>query len=94
MQANVIINIDNRKNTGIYMVIKKATGRPPIVTYKTMLRLCDAIQHNSTISEACRYAGISRSTYFLYMNNEVFAEKMKAAKKNQDKVVFCFSTYF
>lgn len=76
------------------MTIKKATGRPPKVTYKTMIRLADAIQHNSTISEACRYAGISRSTYFSYMNNEVFAEKMRAAKKNQNKVVFSFSTYF
>ena len=76
------------------MIIKKATGRPPKVTYKTMLRLADALQHNSTISEACRYAGISPSTYFLYMNNEVFAEKMRAAKENQDKVVFSFSTFF
>lgn len=76
------------------MEIKKAVGRPPKVTYKTMLRLSDAIQHNSTIGEACRYAGISTSTFFLYMNNEVFAEKMKAAKKNQSKVVFSFSTLF
>ncbi len=76
------------------MVIKKAVGRPPKVTYKTMLRLSDAIQHNSTISEACRYAGISRTTYFLYMNNEVFAEKMTKAKDNRNKVVFSFSTYF
>lgn len=74
------------------MQIKKAVGRPPKVTYKTMVRLADAIQHNSTISDACRYAGISRSTYFLYMNNEVFAEKMKEAKDNQNKVVFSFLT--
>jgi len=94
MQANVIINRDKYKNIGVDMEIKKAIGRPPRVTYKTMFRLCDAIQHNSTISEACRFAGISRSTYFLYMNNEVFAEKMNAAKENRNKVVFSFSTYF
>ena len=76
------------------MEIKKANGRPPKVTYKTMLRLSDAIQHNSTIGEACRYAGISRSTYFLYMKNEVFAEKMKSAKDNQNKVIFSFRTHF
>ncbi len=76
------------------MEIKKATGRPPKVTYKTMFRLADAIQHNSTISEACRYAGISPTTYFSYMKNQVFAEKMQAAKENQNKVVFSFSTYF
>lgn len=73
---------------------RKAIGRPPKVTYKTILRLSDAIQHNSTIGEACRYAGISRSTYFLYMKNKVFAEKMNTAKENRNKVVFSFSTYF
>lgn len=75
------------------MEIKKAIGRRPKVTYKTMLRLSDAIQHNSTIGEACCYAGISRTTFFYYMqNNEVFAEKMAKAKENQNKVVFSFST--
>jgi len=75
------------------MEIKKATGRPPKVTYKTLIRLADAIQHNSTIGEACRYAGISRTTFFYYMqNNEVFAERINAAKENQNKVVFSFST--
>lgn len=76
------------------MEIKKAVGRKPKVTYKTMLRLSDAIQHNSSISEACRYAGISTTTYYSYMKNEVFSEKMKTAKANQNKVVFSFSTYF
>ncbi len=45
-------------------MIKKSVGRPPELTYKTMLKLADAIQHNSTITEACRYAGISRNTYY------------------------------
>lgn len=76
------------------MEIKKATGRPPKVTYKTMLRLTDALQHNSTVGEACRWAGISRNTYYTYLNNEVFAEKIAEAKENQNKVVFSFSTYF
>ena len=77
------------------MEIKKAPGRPPKVTYKTMLRLADAIQHNSTISEACRYAGISTTTFFYYrQHNEVFKEKMSAAKQNKNKVIFSFSTYF
>lgn len=76
------------------MEIKKANGRPPKVSYKTIFKLADAIQHNSTIEEACRYAGIGRTTYYSYLNNEVFAEKMKAAKENQNKVVFSFGTYF
>ncbi len=75
-------------------MIKQAVGRPPKLTYKTMFKLADAIQHNSTIEEACRYAGISRSTYFSYMNNEVFAERMKDAKESRNKVSFCFCTYF
>lgn len=75
------------------MVIRKAIGRKPKVTYTTMLRLADAIQHNSTITEACRWSGISTTTFFFYMrNNEVFAEKMLAAKENQNKAVFCFFT--
>lgn len=77
------------------MEIKKATGRPPKVTYTTMLRLVDALQHNSTIAEACRWSGISTTTFFSYMrNNEVFAEKINKAKENQNKVVFSFSTFF
>ena len=59
------------------MKIQKTIGRPPKVTYTTMLRLADAIQHNSTITEACRWSGISTTTFFYYMrNNDVFAEKM------------------
>ena len=76
------------------MKIQKTIRRPPKVTYTTMLRLADAIQHNSTITEACRWSGISTTTFFFYMrNNEVFAEKMLVAKQNQNKVVFSFSTY-
>lgn len=75
------------------MEIRKATGRKPKVTYTTMQRLADSLQHNSTISEACRWSGISTTTFFYYMrNNEVFAEKMLAAKQNQNKVVFSFFT--
>lgn len=74
------------------MELKKATGRPRKVTYKTMLCLADALKHNSSISEACRWAGISRTTYFSYMKNEVFAEKMQVAKEKQNEAVHCFFT--
>lgn len=77
------------------MEIKKSIGRPSKVTYKTMVKLADAIQHNSTISEACDYAGISRDTYYRYMNSEkVFADKMNIAKENRNKVVFSFLTTY
>lgn len=75
-------------------MVSKALGRPPKVNYKTIVILADSIQHNSTISEACRYAGISRDTYYRHLSNEVFAEKMAIAKDNQNKVVFSFLTSF
>ena len=76
------------------MEIRKAIGRKPKVTYTTMLSLQDAIQHSATITEACRYAGISRDTYYRYLGNAVFAEKMAIAKDNQNKIVFSFLTPF
>jgi hypothetical protein len=77
------------------MAIPKAIGRPPKVNYKIMIKLADAIQHNASITEACRYSGISTDTFFRYMkDNEVFAEKMAIAKDNQNKAVFSFLTTF
>lgn len=75
------------------MATTKALGRPPKVNYKIMIKLADAIQHNSNITDACRYAGISRPTFYHYMNNEeVFAETMATAMANRNKVVFSFLT--
>jgi molybdenum-dependent DNA-binding transcriptional regulator ModE len=77
------------------MAVSKAVGRPPKVNYKIMIMLADAIQHNASITEACKYSGISKDTFFRYMkNNEVFAEKMASAKGNQNKAVFSFLTIF
>jgi ACT domain-containing protein len=76
------------------MTIPKAVGRRPKVNYKIIIKLADAIQHNSNITDACRYAGISRDTYYRHLSNEVFAEKMAIAKDNQNKVVFSFLTTF
>lgn len=75
------------------MPIKQATGRPHKVDYRVMIKLADAIQHNASITEACRFAGISRQTYFFYLhNNSVFSDKMTTAKQNQDKLVMSFLT--
>lgn len=75
------------------MAIKKAVGRPSKVDYGTIIKLADSIQHNSTVTEACRYAGISRDTFYRHVSNEpVFAEKMIAAKENQRKLVMSFLT--
>lgn len=76
------------------MVYKRAEGRPSKVNYTVIIKLADSIQHNSTIAEACRYAGISRDTYYRHLSNEVFAEKMEEVHSNQNKVVFSFLTPF
>lgn len=75
------------------MTVPKAIGRPPKVNYKIINKLADAIQHNSNITDACRYAGISRDTYYRHLNNKVFAETMATAKDNQNKVIFSFAVY-
>jgi len=77
------------------MAVKNAIGRPNKVNYRVMIKVADAIQHNATISEACRYAGISRQTYWYYLNNNtVFREKMVIAKSNQNKLVMSFLTTY
>lgn len=76
-------------------MVKNAVGRPHKVNYRVMIKVADAIQHNASISEACRFAGISRQTYWYYMNNNiVFREKMTVAKNNQNKLVMSFLTTF
>ncbi len=75
------------------MAIRNAVGRPTKINYRIIFKLADSIQHNATITEACRYAGISRQTYYYYLNSEeVFAEKMAIAKDNQNKLVMNFLT--
>jgi ACT domain-containing protein len=77
------------------MEIQKAIGRPPKVSYRTYIKLADAIQHNATVSDACRHAKISRDTFYRYLNNEpVFTEMMIKAYANQNKVVMSFLTTY
>ena len=75
------------------MITKKVAGRPNKVNYRMIIRLADAITHNTNITDSCRYVGISRDTYYRHFNNNpVFAKKMTTAKINRDKVVFSFLT--
>ena len=77
------------------MASKKAAGRPSKVDYRVIVKLADALQHNATVTEACRHARISRDTFYRHLNKEeVFAEKMATAKKNQNKLVMSFLTVF
>ena len=74
------------------MTYRKAIGRPLKVDHKVITELVNAIQTSSNITDACRYAGISRDTFYRHMNNKVFAEKMTTAKVNQNKLVVSFLT--
>lgn len=77
------------------MSSNSSAGRPLKVNYKVMTKLADAIQHSASISDACRYAGISRDTFYRHYNsNEVFAEKMQTAKGEQHKLIFSSLTMY
>ena len=70
------------------MNARKAIGRPSKVDVKTLFKLADMLQHSASVSDACRYAGISRDTYYRHLNNdEMFAEKMNTAKANQYRLI-------
>jgi ACT domain-containing protein len=73
---------------------KKGAGRPSKVTWTVILKLADSLQHNATVTEACRFAGISRDTYYKHLNDTdgTFAVQMDWAIKNQDKVFMNFLT--
>lgn len=75
------------------MKINKAAGRPTKVTMRTVVLLADAIAHNTSITDSCRFVGISRSVFYFYLkNNKVFAERIAIAKQNQSKVPMSFWT--
>jgi ACT domain-containing protein len=75
------------------MAIKKAVGRPQEFNFKIVSKLADSVSHNYSIGDACKFARISRSTYYYYLNNEpLFAEAMALAHNNQRKVNFNFRT--
>ena len=77
------------------MTIRKAVGRPPKVNMMTINKLADALQHSATVSDACRYAQISRDTYYRYYRSEpMFTDRMDTAKSSQYKIVFSSLTSF
>ena len=70
------------------MITRKAIGRPSKVDVKTITKLVDMLQHSASVSDSCRYAGISRDTFYRhYRHEKTFAEKIDTAKANQYKVV-------
>lgn len=77
------------------MAIKNAVGRPPVVTIRTVNKLADLIQHNYSVSDACKHARISRDTFYRYLKTEpYFADTIAIARDNQNKVIFNFRTLY
>ena len=91
----VIIKEKQFKKQKEFMDIKKAIGRPTKINMRTVIKLADSIQHNATVTEACEFTGISRETYYYYLNNNsVFRKKMNTARDNQNKVIMSFLTTY
>lgn len=76
------------------MAVKRAVGRPPKFNIKIMMKIADSVSHNYSIVDSCRYAGISRDTYYRHLKSEsLFREKIAEAFENQTKVNFGFRTH-
>lgn len=76
------------------MAIRNAVGRPPKFNMKTVDKLSFYIQRNYNVSDSCKFARISRDTYYRYLRAEtLFADSIATAKDNANKVSFNFRTY-
>lgn len=72
-------------------MVSTAIGRHNKVTYLTLIRLARYIQNNYTVSDACRNTGISRMTFYRYLNNEPeFTEMIIEAYKGQSYIPMYF----
>lgn len=76
------------------MAIRNAVGRPPKFNMNTVDKLAFYIQRNYNVSDSCKFARISRSTYYKYLRTEpLFADSIATAQDNANKVSFNFRTY-
>ncbi len=74
-------------------MIKKTISNRHKVTYLTLVNIADDIQHNDSVAEVCRKNGISRDTFYRYLNNEPeFTEIIIKAYEYQNKVPTPFFT--
>lgn len=72
-------------------MISKTIGKRNKVTYLTLIKLARFIQNNYTVSDACRNTGISRMTFYRYLNNEPeFTEMIIEAYKGQSSIPMYF----
>lgn len=77
------------------MAYRKSVGRPTKISIGTMAKLADALKNNYSVSDACKWAKVGRTTYYRHMNNNVvFATKMNYAIECRDKVSVNFGTSY
>lgn len=63
------------------MAKKHAGGRPTVMTPVVVSKLEQAFSLDSTISEACFYAGITRETYYEFLKREPeYADRFEALR--------------
>lgn len=76
------------------MAIRNAVGRPSKFNMKTVDKITFYIERNYNISDSCKVAQISRSTFYKYLKTEpLFANSIATAQDNANKVSFNFRTY-
>jgi DNA-binding phage protein len=51
-------------------LIKKTISKRHKITYLTLVNIADDIQKNNSVTEVCRKNGISRQSFYYYLNNE------------------------
>ena len=74
-------------------MIKKTISNRHKVTYLTLINIADDIQRNNTVTEVCRKNGISRDTFYRYLNTEPeFTEIIIKAYEYQSSVPTPFFT--
>jgi len=77
------------------MLFNNPVGRPTVINIRTMVKLADALKNNYSVTDACKWAKISRVTYYRHMNNDpAFAAKMTYAMECRSKVSFNFVTTY
>lgn len=68
-------------------MIKKTISNRHKITYLTLVNIADDIQKNNSVAEVCRKNGISRQSFYYYLNNEPdFTQLIIKAYKYQSEI--------
>ncbi len=75
------------------MLFNNPVGRPTVLNIRTLLKLTDALKNNYNVTDSCKWAGISRNTYYRHLNDDMaFAARVNYAMECRNKVSFNFGT--